>query len=255
MPKISTAIIACNEERNIERCLKSVAPFSDEIVVVDSHSTDRTVAIARAMGARVISNDWHGYGKQRQFALDHARHEWIFSIDADEEVSRELCDEIRALDYSHDGYEVPRPVWYLNRWIKHGVWYPGHVLRLFRKDKARVSNDVIHESVLVSGRIARLRGDLLHYSYRNIEHHLDKMNEFTSISAGAMRSRSQHASVPRIVLYPMFEFFKTYVVKRGFLDGLPGFEISVLHALYVFLKYAKLREADALSKKPPAAAQ
>ncbi len=242
MAKVSTTIITYNEEHNIERCLKSVVPFSDEIVVVESHSTDRTRAIASAMGARVIANDWPGYGRQRQFALDHATHEWVFAIDADEEVSPELCAEIRALDYSHDGYEVPRPVWYLNRWIKHGVWYPGHVLRLFRKDKARVTSDVIHESVLVSGKIARLRSDLLHYSYRDIEHHLDKMNEFTTLSARAMRDRSQSASVARVVFYPFLEFLKTYVAKRGFLDGLAGFEISVLHAFYVFLKYAKHRE-------------
>ncbi len=242
MPKISTVVITYNEEENIARCLRSAAPFSDEILVVDSHSTDRTVEIARDLGARIILRDWPGYDRQRQFAIANARHEWVLSIDADEEVSAELCSELQTLDYSHDGYEMPRPVWYLNRWIRHGVWYPGHILRLFRKDKARVSDDPVHESVLVSGKTARLRGDLLHYSYRDLEHHIDKINAFTSISAREMAARNTRASVPRIVLYPFLEFFKTYVVKRGFLDGFAGFQVSVLHAFYVFLKWAKLRE-------------
>ena len=189
-----------------------------------------------------MTNDWPGYGKQRQFLLKHATHEWVFSIDADEEVSSALRAEIEALDYRNDGYKVPRSVWYLNRWIKHGVWYPGYVLRLFRKENARVTDDMIHESIKVSGSIGRLQSDLLHYSYRDIEHHLDKMNEFTSISAGEMFEPRRPVGVARVVFYPFFEFFKTYIAKRGFLDGFAGFEISVFHAFYVFLKYAKLRE-------------
>jgi glycosyltransferase involved in cell wall biosynthesis len=242
MPSISTVIITYNEEENIARCLKSVAPFSDEILVVDSHSTDRTIEIARELGARIIQRDWPGYDRQRQFAIDNAQHGWVFSIDADEEVSAELCNEIRTLDFTHDGYEMPRPVWYLNRWIKHGVWYPGYILRLFRKDRARVSDNPVHESILVPGRTTRLRGDLLHYSYRDLEHHLDKMNDFTSISAQEMAVRRKRAAILRIVVYPFLEFFKTYVVKRGFLDGFAGFQVSLLHAYYVFLKWAKLRE-------------
>ena len=242
MLSISTVVITYNEEENIARCLKSVARFSDEILVVDSHSTDRTVEIARELGARIIQRDWPGYDKQRQFAINNAKHEWVFSIDADEEISTRLCDEIQKLDFAHDGYEMPRPVWYLNRWIKHGVWYPGYILRLFRKECARVSENPVHESVIVSGRTARLRGDLLHYSYRDLEHHLDKMNDFTSISAQEMAARRKRAGVLRILLYPYLEFFKTYVIKRGFLDGFAGFQVSLLHAYYVFLKYAKLRE-------------
>jgi len=242
MRSISTVVITYNEEDNIARCLESVALFSDEILVVDSHSTDRTVEIARDLGARIIQRDWPGYDKQRQFAIDNAKHEWVFSIDADEEVSAELCTEIQALDFAQDGYEMPRPVWYLNRWIRHGVWYPGYILRLFRRDKAHVSDDPVHESVVVSGRTARLRGDLLHYSYRDLEHHLDKINDFTSVSAREMAARRRRATVLRMALYPYLEFFRTYIIKRGFLDGFAGFQVSLLHAYYVFLKWAKLRE-------------
>lgn len=247
MPQISTVVIAFNEEANIERCLSSAAAFSDDLLVVDSHSTDDTVSIARRCGARIISRDWPGYGKQRQFAIENAKHEWVLSIDADEEVSPELSAEIQRLDFKYDGYEMPRCVWYLTRWIRHGVWYPGYVLRLFRRDHARVTDTSIHESVRVSGTVGRLKSDLRHYSYRDVEHHIDKINDFTTISAREMVKPGRVAGVGRIVFYPFFEFLKTYVVKLGFLDGVAGFQVSMLHAFYVFLKYAKLRELQTKS--------
>lgn len=250
MPRISTIVITYNEEDNIERCLRSVAPFSDETVVVDSFSTDRTVEIARRCGARVISSEWPGYGKQKRIALKHATHEWVFSIDADEEVSPELCAEIKTIDFTHDGYEMPRSVWYLNRWIKHGVWYPGYVLRLFRKDKGQFTDDAVHEFVRVSGSVARLQSDLLHHTYHDIHHHLDKMNEFTTLAARQMLERRQRAGIPQIVFFPFLEFFKCYVTKRGFLDGFPGLAVSVLHGFYVFLKYSKLYEMCSRSPRP-----
>lgn len=242
MPKISTIAITYNEEGNIERCLRSVAPFSDEILVVDSGSTDRTVEIARDCGARVISNDWPGYGKQKQFALDSAIHPWVFSIDADEEVSPDLSAEIQSLDYAHNGYEIPRSVWYLNRWIKHGVWYPGYVLRLFRRDRANFTEDIIHESARVAGSIGRLRSDLLHYTYRDVWHHIEKMNDFTSLAAKQMFAQKRRIGMHQLTIFPFLEFLKVYLSKRGFLDGAAGFAIAVFHAFYVFLKYAKLYE-------------
>ncbi len=242
MPKISTVVITFNEEGNIGRCLRSVASFSDEIIVVDSNSTDRTVEIARDHGAQVFTNTWPGYGKQKQWALNKVAHPWVFSIDADEEVSPELATEIASLDFSKDGYEMPRAVWYLNRWIKHGVWYPGYILRLFRRDKGLFSEDPVHELVRVSGTVRRLRGDLLHYTYRDINHHLEKIEEFTTIAARQMFEEHRRAGVAHVVAYPFLEFLKVYISKRGFLDGLAGFVIAVFHSFYVFLKYAKLRE-------------
>lgn len=242
MPPISATVITYNEERNIERCLRSVAPFSEEILVVDSESTDRTVEIARALGARVIVNPWPGYGKQKQFALEAASHPWVFSIDADEAAAPELCREIQALDFSLDGYEVPRRVWYMNRWIRHGVWYPGYVLRLFRRDKARFSDDTVHESVFVDGTVGRLRSDLLHYSYRDAAHHMEKIEEFAALSAGQMFARGKRAGAAHAAILPYLEFLKAYVAKRGFLDGRAGLAVARMHALYVRRKYAKLRE-------------
>jgi glycosyltransferase involved in cell wall biosynthesis len=242
MSEISTIVITLNEERNIERCLKSVMPFSQEIVVVDSGSTDRTVEACREFATTVISHEWLGYGRQKRFALSNAKCPWVFSIDADEEVSTELCDEIQSLDFASDGYKMPRRVRYLNRWIKHGGWYPGYVLRLFDRNKGRFTDEIIHESVELEGTVGRLRNDLYHYSYRDVAHHIEKMNEFTTLAAQKMFAQNRRAQLHNIAVYPFFEFFKHFIVKRGFLDGLAGLTISSLHFYYVFLKYAKLYE-------------
>lgn len=243
MPEISSVIVAYNEERNIERCLKSVVPFSEEIVVIDSGSTDRTVEISRKYATSVITHEWMGYGRQKQMAMDRSSCPWVFSIDADEEVSPELAKEIQHLDFARDGYEMPRKTWYLNRWIEHSGWYPGYILRLFDRDKGRFSDEIIHESVSVPGSVGRLQNDLLHYSYRDVAHHIKKMNDFTTLAARKMFDQNRRATVVEIGLYPFLEFFKVYLVKRGFLDGLAGLTISTLHAYYVFLKYAKLHES------------
>jgi glycosyltransferase involved in cell wall biosynthesis len=242
MPGISSIVITFNEEQNIRRCLESVAPFSDEIIVVDSLSTDRTVEIAREYATRVVEHEWLGYGRQKQLALDQARGEWVFSIDADEVVSPELAEEIGSLAPDCDGYEVPRLVWYLGRWIRHSGWYPGYVLRLFRRQAARFSEDAVHESVQLAGPRRRLRGDLLHYSYRDVAHHVAKINDFTSLAARQMDERGRRAGLVSLALTPGMEFLKVYLLRRGFLDGYPGLVVSTLHAWYVFLKYAKLRE-------------
>ena len=217
-------------------------PFASELLVVDSGSTDDTVAIAQRLGARVLHNPWPGYGPQKRFAAASAAHDWVFSIDADEEVSRELAAEIASLDFSRDAYQVPRAVYYLGRWIRHGVWYPGYVTRLFRRDRAAFSADPIHESVQVTGRSERLRGELLHYSYRDVDHHLAKMNEFTTLSAQKMYAERRRAGAFRLALQPPLEFVRAYLLRGGILDGYPGLVIALFHAYYVFLKNAKLRE-------------
>ena len=241
-PPISAVVITLNEERNIERCLRSVAAFAAEIVVVDSGSNDGTTKIASAIGARVLHHPWPGYGPQKRFAVESATNNWVFSIDADEEVSPALAAEIGTLDFGLDGYDVPRPVYYLGRWIRHGIWYPGYVTRLFRKDRGTFTDDAIHESVRVTGRTGRLRGDLLHYSYRDVDHHLEKMNEFTTLSAHKMFEEKRRAPAARLALQPPLEFLRAYAAKGGILDGYPGLVIALFHAYYVFLKYAKLRE-------------
>jgi glycosyltransferase involved in cell wall biosynthesis len=242
MPGISTVVITLNEEQNLDRCLSSVTSFSDEIVVVDSGSTDRTPEIARRYTDRVIHQDWLGYGRQKQFALEQARFDWVLSIDADEEVTAELRAEIEALNFARDGYYLPRKVWYLNRWILHGGWYPGYVLRLFRRDKARFTDEILHESVTLNGSSAHLRNPLAHYSYRDIRDHIAKINKFSSLAARQMKERGRTAGPLQLTLSPSFEFWRMYLLKWGFLDGYPGLVVAALHAYYVFLKYAKLWE-------------
>src|SRR5262245_60736616 len=206
MVEISTVVITKNEERNLPRCLASVRSCSQEVVVVDSGSTDGTLDAAKRAGARVIPQEWLGYGKQKQFALEQARSPWVFSIDADEEVSPELQAEIGRLDFSADGYSVGRRVWYLGRWIRYGTWNPDRVLRLFRRDRARFTPERVHETVELAGRAARLRWPLYHYSYRDIAHHLAKINEMTSLSAAQMAERGRHAGVIKLAFSPGWEF-------------------------------------------------
>lgn len=239
---ISTILITFNEENNIGRCLESVKPFSDEVIVVDSGSTDRTVDIAREHGARVFQRDWPGYGPQKQYALEQATSPWVFSIDADEVVSPELCSAIQSLDPYRYGYQVARPVWYLGQWIRHSGWYPGWVTRLFRRESGAFTDEIVHESVRVSGSVGRLRGDLLHYSYRDISHHIDKMNGLSTLAAEKMYRRGRRAGFLSLLVVPWLQFNKTYFLRRGFLDGRAGVVVSLLHSVYVFLKYAKLRE-------------
>jgi glycosyltransferase involved in cell wall biosynthesis len=241
MQQISTIIITYNEEDNIRRCLESVAPFSSEIIVVDSGSSDRTTEIASEFTTRVLHQDWLGYGRQKQFALTHASHDCIFSIDADEEVSQELQTEISNLSWQHDGYYVPRRVQYLNRWLRY-CWYPGYVLRLFRKKQTHFTDDILHESVVAPERTSRLSSPLLHYSYRSVAHHLEKMNDFTTLSARKMYDAGRRPHPHQIFITPWLEFLKMYVLQRGFLDGMPGLIISGLKSTYIMQKYAKLYE-------------
>ena len=210
--------------------------------MVDSGSADATAEVATRLGARVLHHPWQGYGPQKQFAVGQATHDWVFSIDADEEASPALAAEIAALDLSCDAYAVPRLVNYLGRWIRHGIWYPGYVTRLFRRDRGSFSDDAIHESVHVVGRTGRLKGDLHHYSYRDVHHHLEKMNEFTTLSAQKMFAASRRAGALRLALQPPFEFLRAYLARGGILDGYPGLVVALFHGYYVFLKYAKLRE-------------
>ena len=244
MVDISTIVITKNEAHNLPRCLASVRSFSHEVVVVDSGSTDGTLAAASAAGARVIPQEWLGYGRQKQFALEQARSPWVFSIDADEEVSAELAAEIARLDFAADGYFVARRVWYLGRWIRHGAWNPDFVMRLFRRDRARFTPERVHERVDLTGRAGTLRWPLYHYSYRDVAHHLAKINEMSTLSAEHMAERGKHASWAKLTLSPGWEFFRSYVWQRGFQDGAPGLVVAKLHAYYHFLKYAKLRELE-----------
>jgi len=233
-------VITKNEEANLARCLASVRPVVREIVVVDSGSTDRTLEIARGFADRVIMQSWLGFGPQKQFAVDRAGESWVLSIDADEALSGPLAREIGALAFDRDGYELPRRSWYLGRWIAHGTWAPDPVLRLFHRDRARFTPDLVHESVELHGTRARLAGPLDHWPYRDLAHHHAKIDALSTLQAERMFQEGRRAGWADLALKPGWEFLRSYVLRRGFLDGTPGLVAAGMHAHSNFLKMAKL---------------
>lgn len=241
--RLSVVIIAYNEEHNIERALKSVA-WADEIVVVDSQSTDQTVDICRRYTNKVITHPWQGHIPQKNFALAQAANEWVLSIDADEEVSPELANSIKqilAQGPKFDGYMVRRKVFYLGKWIKHSGWYPDYRIRLVRKERARWGGESVHDVLEVNGSVAKISdGDLYHYSYRDLSDHISKIDGYTTIMAKSKFETGKRAHWYDMVFRPLFGFFKKYIFRLGFLDGVHGLIICALTSYYVFLKYLKL---------------
>ena len=244
MSKLSAVLVTLNEEANVVDCFKSLS-FADEIVVVDSQSVDSTVELARKFTDKVYQVRFEGYGKLKNDATAKASCDWVLSIDADERVSPQLAEEIvaivRASD-SHSGYLIPRRTFFLGRWMMHGGWYPGHVLRLFRKDLGTFNDVLVHERVTVNGEVGKLKGDLLHYSDPNLKHYLAKLDKFTSLSAQSLYEKGRRARVGDLLFRPVFMFLKMYFFKRGFLDGMQGLILSLLSAVHVLVKYAKLWE-------------
>jgi glycosyltransferase involved in cell wall biosynthesis len=244
--KISVCITAGNEEKHIRRCLESVK-WADEIIVVDSFSTDRTVEIAREYTQLVFRHKWLGYIGQKNLIKDLASHPWILFIDADEELSCELRDEIlyefeTGTNAAIAGYEFPRMVRYLGRWIKHGDWYPDFKMRLFRKDKARCEGIEPHDRTKVAGIVKRLKSPLYHYTYDDISDQVSTINRYSSIAAVELINVKKNFLLFDIIFRPLWGFFRGYVLRRGFMDGLPGFIIAVNVAYGIFLKYTKLWE-------------
>jgi glycosyltransferase involved in cell wall biosynthesis len=244
-PRISAIVVCFNEEANIRACLDSIR-WCDEIVVVDSYSTDRTLEIVRQFTERVFVRDWPGYREQKQFALDQARYEWVLNLDADERVSPELRAEIeRELSRGEpdvDGFMIPRLVFYLGRWWYRGGWYPDHRLRLFRREKVRWGGINPHEKVLIDGRTRRLSGNLLHFTYANASEHLETVNRLTEISSAEVLKEGGGVPPGALVTRPAWRFFRSLVLDRGALEGWPGVFVAATAAFYVFLKYAKSLE-------------
>ena len=217
-----------------------------------SRSTDMTAELVRQLGGKVVEIDWPGFGPAKQAALDRATGEWILSIDADEEVSPELASEIRRVitdSDNHDGYVMPRKANFLGRWIYHCGWYPDPVLRLFKREKGRFDEAVVHEQVLVSGPVGRLSGELLHHSYPDLETYFRKFNRYTTVGAEELARKGVQSNVTAIVFRPAISFIKHYISKRGFLDGMEGLLISVFSAMAVMVKYAKLRQVNRAADK------
>jgi glycosyltransferase involved in cell wall biosynthesis len=245
---VGVTVITLNEGANIDACLASVA-WADDILVVDSGSTDDTVARARARGAQVIVRDWPGYAAQKNFAAEQSKHDWILSIDADERVTPALAAEIRSVVASGSvaaGFRVPRVTWHLGRWIRTTDWYPDYQLRLYDRRRASWPIRLVHESVRADGPVAYLKEDLQHYAYRDVAHHHESMNRYTTLAARQMYEEGRRATFSDLALHPPVAFLRNYVLKRGFTDGVPGLIISAMNAYYVLLKFAKLKEMGTL---------
>jgi glycosyltransferase involved in cell wall biosynthesis len=241
--RLSAVIITHNEEANIEACLSGLT-WADQLVVVDAMSEDCTCEIARRFTRHVFQKPWEGFVEARRYALAKAEGEWVLSIDADERVTPELKAEIQAcLDAPEfDGYRIPRKALFLGRWIRHCGWYPGYVVRLVKRDRARVTERMVHEGMRVDGSVGTLRNDILHFTYPTVATYFGRLSRYTSLAAEEMHAKGRKARISDLLLRPPSQFFKMYVARLGMLDGLEGFILSVFSSFYVFVKYAKLWE-------------
>lgn len=243
-PTLSAIVITRNEAHNLHDCLQSMQGLVDEIIVVDSQSTDNTIAIAQQHGAKISQPaDWPGFGPQKNRALDLATCDWVFSIDADERVTPELAAEIKGLlqAASDDvAYQLPRLSWYCGKFIHHAGWQPDHVLRLFKRGTAKFSDDLVHERVVTQQRIGTLQNHLLHYSYLNFSQVLSKVDAYSTASAKQAYARGKRSSAAGALGHGAWAFFRTYVIRRGFLDGAHGLALSISNAETSYYKYLKL---------------
>jgi glycosyltransferase involved in cell wall biosynthesis len=248
---VSAVVIALNEERKIAACLESLQ-WADEIVVVDSGSTDGTQAVARRFTDKVFEVPWAGFGPQKQAAVDRARHDVVFNIDCDERVTAELAEEIRRVLSDPEmacAYSVPRRTFLGGKEIRHCGWYPDRTTRLFDRRYARFSEDLVHERVEASGLRGELRHPMLHHAFGGIGEIVAKMNRYSDLSARQMFERGRRCGVLDLTLRPGFAFLKTYLLRLGFLDGIEGLVISATTGWLVFAKYAKLRELANTGRK------
>ncbi|MCK5574109.1 MAG: glycosyltransferase family 2 protein [Bacteroidetes bacterium] len=245
MASLSVVTLTLNEERNIADCLES-ARWANEIIVVDSGSTDRTLEIARKYTDKIVEVEWTGYGAARNVGILRATGDWILWLDADERVSPELADEIKAIlrqpDPDISGYRIARRAYFLGRWIKHAGWYPARVARLFLRVKGKFTESRVHERSVVDGSLANIDHDLLHFTDPDLTHYFVKFNRYTTLAAQDMHTGGRRFSLADLLIRPPFVFFKMYVLRLGFLDGIQGLILSVVSAAYVFTKYAKLWE-------------
>jgi glycosyltransferase involved in cell wall biosynthesis len=245
MARLSVIVLTLNEERNIGDCLESVR-WADEIILADSGSTDRTVEIARGYTERILTIAWTGYGAARNTAIAASTGDWILWLDADERVGPELAAEVRSIVNDaacpYDGFLVARRAYFLGKWIKHSGWYPSRVLRLFRRGKGIFTETRVHERLELAGPAGRTQHDILHFTDPDLQHYLTKFNRYTTLAAGDLEAAGRRPAVADLLVRPPFLFFKMYVLRRGFLDGLHGLVLAVLSSAYVFVKYAKLWE-------------
>ncbi|MCK9283038.1 MAG: glycosyltransferase family 2 protein [Rhodocyclaceae bacterium] len=247
---LSAVLITLNAASQLADCLRSLA-FCDEIVVVDSGSGDGTAELAEQLGARVVESEWRGFGLQKQFAVSQARNDWVLCVDADERVSPQLAAAIAAALAAPTcgAYRFPRCNRFMGRYLRHGEGYPDWSLRLFRRDRARWSDDAVHEKVLTEVVVGDLCGDLLHDSAESLDSYLGKQNRYTTLAAEAALKQGRRATAGKLLLSPLFRFIKFYFLRRGFLDGLPGLVHILIGCQNSFAKYAKMLALQATSAK------
>lgn len=244
--KLSVVIITYNEERNIERCINSVQEIADEIIIVDSYSTDRTKDICQQYSVKFFEKKWSGYSDQKNYADNLARFDWIFSIDADEEVSYELKNSIFSIkenEYENVVFSVNRLTNYCGKWIRHCGWYPDTKIRIFNRNLVIWNDQMVHEELKIPDNFntINLRGDLNHYSYYTIKDHLRQTQKFTDLSAEQAIKLGKKAGIEKLILNPIWKFLRDYIIKMGFLDGKSGFDVCRISAYATYLKYKKIR--------------
>jgi glycosyltransferase involved in cell wall biosynthesis len=252
--KLTVTVITHNEAAHIAAALQSVS-WADEVILVDSHSTDGTVELARPYASRIEIRDWAGYGAQKNYAASIASNDWILSLDADERVTPRLAAEIRTLlarGPDARGYRISRVTWYLGRWIRGTDWFPDFQLRLYDRRAGRWTERSVHESFELTERPRKLRGELEHYAYRDINHHLSKINQYTTMAAQDWVARGRRTTALELLVHPPLAFLRNYVLRMGFRAGAAGLVISILNSYYVFLKLAKLWEMQRQSSRSSA---
>jgi glycosyltransferase involved in cell wall biosynthesis len=251
-PKISAFVVCGNEEHNIERCLSSLT-WVDELVVVDSNSTDRTPEIAQKFATRFEQREWPGYREQKEYALSLCSNEWVLYLDADERCTDELREKIQSVAADPGqvvAFRMPRKTFYLGRWIRHGGWYPDYCIRLFRKDAGAFGGENPHETWVPIGEMATIHEDLIHYTYRNLSNQVQTIDRFSDAAARNLIERGKTGGLFwKMFIRPKLKFLSCYFLKLGFLDGLPGLLIAINSAYNVYLRHAKVWEATRLKKE------
>ncbi len=246
MEKLSVTIITRNEEKNIDRCLQSLQ-WADEIIVLDTHSTDKTIEICRKYTDRVESIDWHGYGKQKNLCAERASHRWVLNIDADEVVSLECAQAIKQILQGTPEFPVycfPRKNLFAGRWVRFGGWYPDKICRLYDKSQVRFAETAVHERLTPDRPVGDISEPLIHYSFSGMADYIDRQNRYSTLYAENKKKAGWVAGWSHILLRPLAKFFKNYIIRQGFRDGFLGLFLAFSMAFYTFLKYAKTRSID-----------
>ena len=249
--KLSSIIIARDEEANIGRCIDSQKECIDEIIVlIDNRTTDRTLEIVKSKNVIYGLVEWKGYSGTKQYAISKTTNDWILWIDADESITPELSSELNEFKNKPPGfvaYSIKRRAYFLGRWMRHGGWYPAKATRLFNKNFAKFNENNIHESLNVNGKVGQLKNDLEHWTDPSIRHYFDKFNNYTSLAAEELKMKNESANIIDILLRPLVIFCKMYILRLGFLDGIRGLMLAVFSSAYVFTKYCKLWELRKLN--------